>query len=302
MAIDPARGPVLPGTLSALVWPAVLIVSIAGFWAALSAGISPPIALFGATVANLLLVALLEIVLPYERGWSLWRDRQAWNDIGHALLLEPGARLGTLMLTNLAALAGASLGEGGAGLWPETWPLVLQIALAVVILDGADYLKHRVYHNFGPAWRIHALHHSIDRLHVLKGARLHFTEALLRAVLVFGPIALLGAPPLVLLWLAALMNFVGNLGHSNIDTREPGWVHALFVTPAVHRLHHAVDHDLGRSNLSAITLVWDHLGGTFRHPHRHRLERVGIAEDPVPRGFLAQLAAPVTWSRLTHRG
>ncbi|MDF2763360.1 MAG: hypothetical protein K0S81_354, partial [Rhodospirillales bacterium] len=99
MAIDPARGPVLPGTLSSLVWPGVLIVSIAGFWATLSAGISPPIALFGATVANLLLVALLEILLPYEREWSLWRDRQAWNDIGHALLLEPGARLGTLMLT-----------------------------------------------------------------------------------------------------------------------------------------------------------------------------------------------------------
>jgi sterol desaturase/sphingolipid hydroxylase (fatty acid hydroxylase superfamily) len=105
----------------------------------------------------------------------------------------------------------------------------------------------------------------------------------------------------VILWYAALVNVLGNLNHSNIDMPMPGFVHYLFATPDVHRLHHEIDADLGRSNLSPGTMLPDLLFGTFRHPHDHRLENVGIEANPIPGKLLAQLAAPLIWPILVWR-
>lgn len=284
-------------------FPTVLAGSIYAFDAALSRGVEPGLALLATSIANLVVVALLEVVFPLRRDWAWWRDRQTVNDLVHgALLSVVGPRLGEIALSSgvaAGAAAVASIWKGG--LWPGDWPLWAQLAPAILIADFAEWPKHWAYHRWAPMWAIHALHHNAGKMHVAKGARLHFLESTIRFAIVAAPLTVLGAGPEVILWYGALINFLGNLNHSNIDMPLPGFMHYLIATPQNHRLHHEIDPDLGRSNLSSATMLPDLLFGTFRHPDRHPLRQVGIADNPIPNHLLAQIAAPFIWPVLLWR-
>lgn len=273
-----------------LSWPALLLGSL---WAAAALhndGWPLPLAIFAVTVANILAVAVLEVCLPLNRDWSPLRDRQIFNDIGHGLLgNELGSRVGAgLVAVTLAAL----LGGDSHGLWPDHWPLAAQVALAVPLADFVDYWKHRLLHRSRLLWRFHVLHHNPDRLHVMKAARLHFVEIVIRYAAVYLPLVLLGAPQAVLLWYAALMNFIGNPGHSNVRFRFPSWFHYLVVTPPVHHAHHGKERRLGDTNFSPLLPVWDLVFGTYTHPDQAGDYAVGVARDPLPTGFFGQLLRP----------
>ncbi len=285
------------------IFPGVLLGSIVAFERLLSGGIDPGLALLGVTVANLALIALLEVVLPLRRDWAWFRDRQVVNDLIHGALLSiVGPRLAEAVLVSVIAAGAASIAAAsGGGVWPTGWPLWLQLALAIVILDFVEWLKHWGYHHWAPMWAIHALHHSPDKMHVTKAARLHFLEATIRFAIITAPLLMLGAGPELILWYAALLNFIGNLNHSNVDMPLPGFLHYLLATPQVHRLHHEIDPQLGRSNLSPFTMLPDLLFGTFRHPDKFPLRQVGIENNPIPGNLLAQIAAPFIWPILARR-
>ncbi len=287
----------------ALVFPAVLAGSIWAFHCLLSAGIDGGLALFGISVANLALVAVLEMIFPLRRDWAWFRDGQSVNDLIHGTLLSiVGPRLGEIVLASLIASGAAAVAASmDGGLWPSGWPLWAQLMLLIVAADFVEWVKHWGYHTWGPMWPIHALHHSADKMHVMKAARLHFLESTIRYILITAPLLVLGARPELILWYAALINFIGNLNHSNIDMPMPGFVHYLFATPQVHRLHHEIDPQLGRSNLSSFTMLPDLLFRTFRHPDEHPLRRVGIADNPISGNLFAQLATPFIWRILARR-
>jgi sterol desaturase/sphingolipid hydroxylase (fatty acid hydroxylase superfamily) len=256
-------------------------------------GLDP--AAFGAalSVANFLAILALEQVLPRSPRTSLFRDRQAWNDAGHGILVATLARPagGALAVAALAWLA--QLREAaGTGVWPGTWPFAAQIALGLVLWTFADYWVHRSLHGFDRLWWFHAVHHDTPQMHVLKSARLHFGEEILNAVLKPVPLLLLGAPPEVLAFLGLWIVFDGNLVHSNVDQRFPWWAHYFLPTVQLHNLHHARDRRHQDSNFSGSTAIWDVLFGTFSHPDRCRLGPLGIAESPVPSGFVAQVLFP----------
>ncbi len=286
-----------------LIFPLVFIGSILGFRELLCTGMAPPLALFIATIVNFTIVGALEMAVPYRSEWAWWRDRQTINDLVHGVALSTlGPRLGEALMLTLAISAAAYISDSfGGGLWPVAWPLWGQIILAFVIIDFAEWGKHWLYHHWRYLWPVHALHHNPDRLHVAKGARLHFLEATIRYGVISVPLIVLGAPPEVLFWYAALINFLGNLNHSNIDMPMPGFMHYLIATPQVHRLHHALDSDLGQSNLSGFTMLPDLLFGTFRHPSRHPLWEIGIEDNPIPNNILAQLLSPILWPFLIWR-
>jgi sterol desaturase/sphingolipid hydroxylase (fatty acid hydroxylase superfamily) len=285
-----------------LLWPGLLAGSLFAFGQALAYGYNLALALFALTVVNLVLIAGLELVMPARGDWSWLGDRQAINDIGHGIALQLGAQLGRATLAILLVqFAYPITGVAGLGLWPHGWPMWAQVPLAVLVVDFFDYWKHRACHGLAIAWPIHALHHAVTRMHVFKAGRLHLLDSFVRNLFVYSPLVLLGAEPTVLLWIATLENFGGNLNHANLDQRLPSFVHYLFATPQVHRLHHSLDPVLGSSNLSPFTMLFDHLFGTFRHPDRHASTTVGIRDNPIPGNFALQIAAPALWPLLVRR-
>lgn len=286
-----------------LTWPGILFGSLAAFDRALTLGFDPGLTLFALTVANITLIAGLELWLPEKAEWNWTGDRQVFNDLAHGGALQLGGALGNSLLVVLfATLGGKFAAQNHLGLWPTAWPLWTQVIGAMLIVDFFDYWKHRAYHDWPIAWPIHALHHNADRMHVFKGARLHFLEATIRALVVFSPLVVLGAPSRVLFWVAAVMNFGGNLNHSNLMQKLPRWVHAVFTTQRTHWLHHSKDYGRGTCNFASFSPLFDHLFGTFRQPLDEPVPEMGIAPDPIPGNLAAQLASPILWPWLTRRG
>ena len=67
----------------------------------------------------------------------------------------------------------------------------------------------------------------------------------------------------------------------------------LFQTPQNHRVHHALDLDLGSSNLANWTTIPDLLFGTFRHPDKHHHGDLGITGEPLPANVFKQFLWPL---------
>ncbi len=302
---DPAPEGFMNKFKSAAAWltfPAILAGQIVAFERGLSLGFDPALTLLAITVANMALIAALELWLPDRPEWRWARDGQVVNDIVHGIGNVFGENLGRSALLIVFAVVGGKLAEhGNLGLWPSDWPLWAEVLVAVVVVDFCDYWKHRAYHAWSFAWPVHALHHNMDRMHVFKGIRLHFLEATVRSLVVYGPLVMLGASMEVLLWMAALMTFGGSLNHSNLMQKLPRFVHQMLPTQKTHWLHHNKDYSRGACNFSPLTMLFDHLFGTFRHPLDEPLLAVGIVPDPIPANIAAQLASPLLWPMLMWR-
>jgi ornithine lipid hydroxylase len=279
-----------------LVWP---VLFVATMWATawgFASGIN--VGLWAVVTSTAITVAVLvaELVLPRRPGETLLNDDQTRNDIGHSVLV-------TLVSRNAARpLAAVAVGTVSAAFvvrphgigWPHTWPMAAQVALGLGVWSLGSYWMHRWYHHSARMWGLHAVHHDLGRMHVLKGGRVHVAEDLLTQTLAVLPLCALGVPTMVLVWIAVWNNVEGALAHGNVDYRFPTVAHWVLPTPALHLAHHSIDRDLQEANLAGVTPLWDVAFGTFRHPDRHPVRGVGI-DEPLPAGFVAQLASP--WRR-----
>lgn len=245
------------------------------------------------TVTNFLAIVILEQLLPRRPDANLLRDRQSLNDAGHGVLFAfLGEPLTATLSVLLVAVVGTLADLDGGGWWPAHWPLALQVLVALQIWGLLNYGVHRSYHRFAALWPFHALHHDTPQMHVLKSGRLHIGERTLDFALIFLPMMLLGIPTEILVWVGLWNVYDGNLSHSNVGQRFPRFAHYLFQTAQVHALHHARNRALQDSNFSGPTALWDWVFGTFRHPDDHPFDALGLAENEVPPGFLAQVVQP----------
>jgi sterol desaturase/sphingolipid hydroxylase (fatty acid hydroxylase superfamily) len=276
-----------------VVWPLVVVLTSAGFVLGFATG-HPMVALMLVPTATTVLLVALEQCMPAVKQGSALDDPQVRQDIVHTVVGQGfGNQLGEALAAGTMALwfgwAGSQL---GLGLWPATWPLALQVLLGILLADGLEYARHRAEHCYEWLWRVHALHHSVDRMHVLKSGRGHFLDMVLRHLTVFLPLAAIGTPATVLLAYVAAVTVLGTIGHSNVDMRLPGFLHRLVMTPHVHRIHHARDVDLALANYANVFPLWDLLFGTFSDPARVQPSGFGIEDDTMPASLWGQIASP----------
>jgi sterol desaturase/sphingolipid hydroxylase (fatty acid hydroxylase superfamily) len=276
--------------ISWLAWPGLLglCVLITGYGFTLGRP-----ALFFNLAYAVLAVCLyaLEGAMPHERSWNQ-DDGQTLANIGHTLLSK--GLVQTLVVFS-AAIGLASYvtpaAEPGYGLWPRGWPMAIQVILGIVTAEFALYWGHCIAHEWKPLWRFHAVHHSVTRLWIVNTGRFHFVDSLKSIVLGMAIPLILGAPMEVLIWLSAVTAFIGMLTHCNVAMCF-GPLSWWFNTPELHRWHHSRDLREGNKNYGENIMLWDHLFGTFFNTRDCRPpEDIGISE-PMPPGFLAQLAWP----------
>lgn len=279
--------------LHVTLWPLLVLTSALAFAFCFERGwIEASLALVPA--AAFVLLFGLEFAVPDRRGEGAWRDPQAWNDLLHNAVGQGfGNALGQAVFVAGAALLAAEIGERwGGSTWPAHWPLGAQALAGVFVADGLDYARHRLMHGVSWLWPAHALHHSVDRLNVLKSGRGHILDMLLRSLLVYAPLALLGAPRTVLLAYAAAVVVFGPIAHANVRVQLPGFLHRLVLTPQVHRIHHARPLALSRCNYANVFPFWDLIGGTFAAPERQEPFAYGIEGDTMPADFVGQALEP----------
>lgn len=259
------------------------VASFVVMWAA--SGRSPWPAFVLAALAGIALVAVLERLQPFEPGWNIDHG-DTITDILHVIV-----NLGLLSATayGLHEIAGTI---PLTSVWPTSWPIGLQILLAGAVLDAGLYAMHRISHRVAWLWRLHAVHHSAERLYWMNGERRHP----LSAVLLAGPglvaNVLLGAPALVIsAWLTMLSVHLA-FQHANLDY-SLGPLRRWIGGAELHRWHHRRDYADAEVNFGEFWLIWDWFFGTrFDAPTRVGPKDLGLSDGRFPKSYAGQLAWP----------
>jgi sterol desaturase/sphingolipid hydroxylase (fatty acid hydroxylase superfamily) len=288
---------VLRTILRVALWPALVLGTTLAFVVSFERGFAE-VGLAGVPLVVILILFALELILPERSGEGSGQDPQLWNDAFHGVLSQGvGNPLGQAVFVFAAALlAGEISDRWGGNLWPAEASLWIQIPLLVVLADGLDYWRHRLMHTSSWLWPVHALHHNGDRLNVLKAARAHFLDMVVRSLLCFAPLVLIGVSGEVVLAYAAAVTVVGPVAHANVSLQVPAFLHRFVMTPHVHRIHHARPQALSCSNYANLLPLWDILFGSHEHPGEQPHLDYGIEEDTIPSDILGQPRAPfVAW-------
>lgn len=227
-----------------------------------------------------------ERALPYEPVWNRAKG-DAWRDVCHAAVNETATALSAGAVPLVALL------WPGLGLWPAGLPLWAQLALAIVVADAGITLAHYASHKIEPLWRLHAVHHSVQRMYGFNGLMKHPLHQAVETLAGTAPLLLVGLPAEVALLLGFAVAIQVMLQHANVDMRIGPFVRIWAVAPA-HRHHHLASGTKGDVNFGLFTAVWDHLLGTFVADRpMPRDGEIGVAGRPdYPVGYVAQLVEP----------
>jgi sterol desaturase/sphingolipid hydroxylase (fatty acid hydroxylase superfamily) len=282
---------------SRLLFPAAVgVITAAALWGA-DSGWPLPLAFAAVLPAFYLAVALAERRWPYRRAWTRPQG-DVGTDVAHLVV----SGLGVFELVRLtvygAAFAAAAwlAARTGGGLWPLHWPLLAQLALALLVAEFGHYWFHRLTHERPRLWRVHAAHHSAPRLYWLNATRFHPLDLFALLALQTAPLLVLGADERVMLAYGLFTGMYGQLQHANVAL-DSGPLRWLFSTPELHRWHHSRVPAEGNTNYGAVLSTWDLLFGSYFWPRdRHFTGPVGLHDLPAfPQTYLGQLASPLRW-------
>ncbi len=273
-----------------LVYPVLMIGSLAGLWGLMSLGAPVSwapylvIALFGPAVL------LAEQLLPYRTDW-MPRKIDFLNDV-----LYLGAVQVVLPLSLVWATLWLIQDQLGRSIvlfdiWPGTWPILAQLALKIIVGDFFRYWLHRFAHTFDWLWKLHAVHHQPEKLYTTNVFRFHPFEKALQFLADTLPFMLIGIGPEALAFYFVFYAMSGLFQHSNCDVRL-GWLNYVVSGPELHRWHHSEKISESNANYAHSFVVWDLLFGTYFRPGDRVVERTGLLERDYPRNFLGQLLAP----------
>jgi sterol desaturase/sphingolipid hydroxylase (fatty acid hydroxylase superfamily) len=228
-----------------------------------------------------------ERVLPYSAAWNADHGDSA-RDVAHAVVNETLAFVSIALIPVLAAVSPS------LALWPHDWPFVPQLLVAIVVADFGITLAHMASHRFEPLWRLHAVHHSIERMYGFNGLMKHPLHQAIETTAGVTPLLLAGMPVDVATCLAVAVAVQLLLQHSNVDYRV-GPLRGVLALNEGHRFHHLRWPVVGDVNFGLFTLVWDRLLGTwsFDPARRFTSADLGIEKWPsYPRAYGEQLLQP----------
>ncbi len=127
-----------------------------------------------------------------------------------------------------------------------------------LILDFADYWRHRLSHSFRAWYALHALHHAQRQMSFWSDDRNHILDDLISFLWFFAIGLAIGIPPLQFPILLLLLRFMESLSHANIKLSFGRIGERLLISPRFHRRHHALTAAGRRScNFGAVFPYWD---------------------------------------------
>jgi sterol desaturase/sphingolipid hydroxylase (fatty acid hydroxylase superfamily) len=284
---------IFPGTL-------VTVFTAAAFLDAYTALPLPAIVGGLAFVAGVWIL-VLERVHPYATRWNESRG-DITTDALHMTLSEllPMAAFNAVGMGTLVAVAAWIAANTGIGLWPDGWPMLVQVVLALVFAEFPYYWWHRLCHTVPLLWRLHATHHSAERLYFLNAGRFHPLDTLIGYSVQTSTLLLLGAGPEVVGYCGLFFAVNGLFQHCNIDVRL-GPLNYIFSMAEPHRWHHSRDVHTANHNFGGDLIIWDHVFGTWFLPRDRRPDPDDVGFDGMPnfpRTWWGQVLSPFRWAKL----
>lgn len=252
------------------------------------------------------LFVLLERLRPRYREQRVLR-RGIVTDLVY--LVFNGHFLGVLLVhvaRPAAAAVDTALGDAGvlhlAQLQAvEGLPAWAQFVIALVVMDLLHWCIHNSLHRVPFLWEVHKVHHSIETMDWIGSLRFHWGEVVVYKSLSYLPLAFLGVPSDVLLWLAVFNTAVGHFNHANLAVTI-GPLKYLLNNPAMHIWHHTHPESGPINRNFGISLsLWDWLFRTAYLPDHppQKLAFEGI--ETFPSTAPGQLVHPLPAERGLRR-
>ena len=141
-----------------------------------------------------------------------------------------------------------------------TW---LVYVIAFLALDFAGYWTHRLAHSVNFFWNNHVVHHSSEEFNLACALRQSISVFVRIYAVLLIPAALLGVPEKVIAVVGPLHLFAQFWYHTRHINRM-GFLENIIVTPAHHRVHHAINPEYLDNNYGQIFIFWDRMFGTFQ--------------------------------------
>lgn len=233
---------------------------------------------------------LAEHVAPWFDEWNDPHHDDQTN-LAHAIVYEVSNINGALMIPLIVWLFPFE------GIWPRDWPLLVQLLVAIVVADFAFMFIHKLSHKYPLLWRLHAVHHGVDRLYSFNGLVRHPLHQSVDMIVATAPLVILGMPVEVAVLLGFAVSIQLIVQHSNVAAILGPFRNLLSIAQ-IHHLHHVNWGKEGDCNFGLFLTLWDRLFGTF-HPQPPRpitAADMGIDEIPnFPKTYLEQLIFPFVY-------
>lgn len=226
-------------------------------------------------------LAQLLVIVTVFRALEVWRpvepvtDRKAIRtDVVYSLLHRLGIfRLAMFFtLDELAVQVASILRLQGWHAWQpdQLWPGVTDMPwtsflIYLLIFDFVDYALHRGQHRVNRWWQLHAVHHSQRQMTRWSDNRNHLLDDLIRDAAIVSVGLALGVAPGQFVAIVVVTQLLESLSHANAKLHFGPVLGRLVVSPAYHRLHHAIGaadelHGLGTRggcNFAVLFPLWD---------------------------------------------
>lgn len=277
-----------PASLLACVWVTLRL---------LDAGVEPGTAVAINGIAFAVLCGVVEVLVPETPEWKL-DGGELRADVLHMVLTNtiPAALFRTLFFSVVVAASEHASRFLGGSLWPNAWPLLGQLAFALVAAEIASYSIHRFLHE-SRFFRWHSVHHSSSRMYFMLVGRKHPFQAFFTYGGRLSVLWFLGIPPDVFALYAVFTATNGYVQHSNIRMRS-GVLNWILATPELHWAHHEKEPADSNANYGDVLIFLDLLLGTRRMPPdlAKLYAGVGLPDGTrVEQTYLGHLRLPFRW-------
>lgn len=244
-------------------------------------------------ILGVLIITLLEFVIPYRKEWHPG-IMEVRTDILFTVVVQ------ILLPRVLAFFVAIGFLEHVQredlvlySIWPHHWHIAFQVVLMLVSAEFLRYWLHRAAHTWSPLWRLHAVHHSPDKLYWLNTSRFHPLDKAIQFLFDTLPFILLGIGAEVLSIYFVFYALNGFFQHSNINLRM-GPLNYVISSAQLHRWHHSKNIDESGRNYGNNLIVWDLIFGSWYLPKDRQVSELGLFNRQYPMSFIQQMRAPFT--------
>lgn len=191
-----------------------------------------------------------------------------------------------LTVTGIDKILMAFAGSDGKGVvrWLESMqlyrfelPSAVEWIFIFIFSEFFYYCNHWYHHHINVGWATHIMHHSPTKFNFTLSYRLGLTRLFSLGWIVFLPVIFLG---LDLNKMASMLGITFALQFFIHTELWPPikYLDFIFNTPANHRVHHSRNPEDFNKNLGGLTVLFDHLFGTYKALDQCRNIEYGLPE------------------------
>lgn len=143
-------------------------------------------------------------------------------------------------------------------------PVVAQVVLGLLVIDISLWIRHSFVHKY--LWSFHSVHHCAEEISWLTTYRLHPMDQIVMSVIDFAVLYLIGFSAEGMTIAILIKNMNNEFVHSNIVLDYPKPWKYIFVSPNMHRWHHATEKVAHDKNFCIVFAFVDYVMGTYYVP------------------------------------